>query len=46
MSTYAARGGRDNVKYPWGNPYTRDTFLTIPIKDNYGKFIMNKKLLT
>ncbi|MDG2341546.1 MAG: SUMF1/EgtB/PvdO family nonheme iron enzyme [Cytophagales bacterium] len=22
---YAARGGRDNVKYPWGNPYTRNS---------------------
>ena len=22
---YAARGGRNNVKYPWGNPYTRNS---------------------
>jgi len=22
---YASRGGRDNVKYPWGNPYVRNT---------------------
>jgi len=22
---YASRGGRDNVKYPWGNPYVRNS---------------------
>jgi formylglycine-generating enzyme len=38
---YAARGGKNNVKYPWGDPYTRNSKGCMlanfkPLRGNYG----------